>query len=362
MKITESIRKSILVRQAFNLFDSGEYQPALEKFKIIDSIDSEDAFSPIRMAFCYTELGNYAEAQGKLMEAISLNPDNLSLRAFLATNYLDQGMVDKALETLNPLVSNGKPPKLVSDSYGLCLLRMGKIDEGYKALTLHTAHIGYWGVASRVFSACELYLSEHPDISIELEENLSDEISRNLSIKFKAKINDLLFGIKSLFISGAEKNAREILSLARQSVNLGEYSKARQYIEDLLKIKPNNDLLALAAETLSGIKDYAGVIGVADSIDGYKNYREINTLKTLSLLRLGDLKGAEALLGNSERIEISYLYGLLYLKQGLLHSARKKFEKVLGSMNINTGMDLAGIRLKEALRVYNLINDNRLYQ
>lgn len=356
MKIKDNIRKELLMRQGQSLFEKNKYRLALEKFTLLYNLDNKDSFASLWVGFCLAELENYAEAQDKFLEAISLNPDNLSFRAFLATNYLDQDMVDKALETIMPLMSNKNPPKPVSDSYGLCLLRMGKIEEGYKALTLHSAYIGFFGVGSRVLSVCELYLSANLNVFTELEENISHEMARNFYTKVRTKINNLLFRIKVLLIDDAKKNAYKILALAEQSIDQKDYSRTKQHIADLLKIKPDNDLLVSAAETLLRIRDYSGVVSIADSISDYKNSMELKTLKILSLLRLVDLKSAEALLGSSERLEDSYLYGLLYLKQGLFYKVRKKFETVLKSMNIDMGIDLAGIRLREVLRVHNLVN------
>ena len=83
-------------------------------------------------------------------------------------------------------------------------------------------------------------------------------------------------------------------------------------------------------------------------------------LNALVLFRLGNLKRAETLLNEISKEEdnvpeISYLRGLLYLKQGSVYEARKMFEKTLKIVNISFGLDLTAIRLREVLRVYNLV-------
>ena len=134
MNIYTSFQSEFLMRQGFRLFERSNYQLALEKFTQAYNLCAENAFSSLWMGFCLNELEKYAEAQEKYLEAISKVPDNVSLKAFLAISYMDQGLDDDALKILTPLVSLPKVSRPVSDSYGLCLLKLGKFEDAHKFL------------------------------------------------------------------------------------------------------------------------------------------------------------------------------------------------------------------------------------
>lgn len=95
-----SRNEEILCIKGYCLYDSGEYQQALDNFLEYEKISSDKSSAYDFISDCYIKLEKIPEAINYLKKALCLTPDNLHLLYQLAFCYQDMGNTPQAKEML----------------------------------------------------------------------------------------------------------------------------------------------------------------------------------------------------------------------------------------------------------------------
>lgn len=89
---------------AENLMNDGQFDAALEQYKVIADSNPEDAQTYVRMADIYRRQGKYDQALENLKRAETLVPDTMDVPYSMAAVYQAQGRYDEAAKLLQDLI------------------------------------------------------------------------------------------------------------------------------------------------------------------------------------------------------------------------------------------------------------------
>lgn len=89
---------------AENLMNDGQFDAALEQYKVIADSNPEDAQTYVRMADIYRRQGKYDQALENLKRAETLVPDTMDVPYSMAAVYQAQGRYDEAAKLLQELI------------------------------------------------------------------------------------------------------------------------------------------------------------------------------------------------------------------------------------------------------------------
>jgi tetratricopeptide (TPR) repeat protein len=109
----EAFRKAVMLDRdnldairglAENLMNDGQYDAALEQYKVIVDSNPEDAQTYVRMSEIYRHQGKYDQALESLKKADALVPDMAAVAYNMAAVYEAQGRYDDAIKLLQDLL------------------------------------------------------------------------------------------------------------------------------------------------------------------------------------------------------------------------------------------------------------------
>jgi tetratricopeptide (TPR) repeat protein len=121
---------------AENLMNDGQFEAALEQYKVIVDSNQEDAQSYVRMAEIYRRQGKYDLALESLKKADTLVPDSAEVAYNMAAVYQGQGRYDDAIKLLQDLLKKNDTSQADRTNRAIFLERLGMIyreQENYTA-------------------------------------------------------------------------------------------------------------------------------------------------------------------------------------------------------------------------------------
>ena len=121
---------------AENLMNDGQFDAALEQYKVIVDSNQEDAQSYVRMAEIYRRQGKYDLALESLKKADTLVPDSAEVAYNMAAVYQGQGRYDDAIKLLQDLLKKNDTSQADRTNRAIFLERLGMIyreQENYTA-------------------------------------------------------------------------------------------------------------------------------------------------------------------------------------------------------------------------------------
>jgi tetratricopeptide (TPR) repeat protein len=121
---------------AENLMNDGQFEAALEQYKVIVDSNQEDAQSYVRMAEIYRRQGKYDLALESLKKADTLVPDSAEVAYNMAAVYQGQGRYDDAIKLLQDLLKKNDTSQADRTNRSIFLERLGMIyreQENYTA-------------------------------------------------------------------------------------------------------------------------------------------------------------------------------------------------------------------------------------
>jgi tetratricopeptide (TPR) repeat protein len=121
---------------AENLMNDGQFDAALEQYKVIVDSNQEDAQSYVRMAEIYRRQSKYDLALESLKKADTLVPDSAEVAYNMAAVYQGQGRYDDAIKLLQDLLKKNDTSQADRTNRAIFLERLGMIyreQENYTA-------------------------------------------------------------------------------------------------------------------------------------------------------------------------------------------------------------------------------------
>ncbi len=121
---------------AENLMNDGQFDAALEQYKVIVDSNQEDAQSYVRMAEIYRRQSKYDLALESLKKADTLVPDSAEVAYNMAAVYQGQGRYDDAIKLLQDLLKKNDTSQADRTNRSIFLERLGMIyreQENYTA-------------------------------------------------------------------------------------------------------------------------------------------------------------------------------------------------------------------------------------
>ena len=121
---------------AENLMNDGQFDAALEQYKVIVDSNPEDAQSYVRMAEIYRRQSKYDLALESLKKADTLVPDSAEVAYNMAAVYQGQGRYDDAIKLLQDLLKKNDTSQADRTNRAIFLERLGMIyreQENYTA-------------------------------------------------------------------------------------------------------------------------------------------------------------------------------------------------------------------------------------
>jgi len=121
---------------AENLMNDGQFEAALEQYKVIVDSNPEDAQSYVRMAEIYRRQSKYDLALESLKKADTLVPDSAEVAYNMAAVYQGQGRYDDATKLLQDLLKKSDTSQADRTNRAIFLERLGMIyreQENYTA-------------------------------------------------------------------------------------------------------------------------------------------------------------------------------------------------------------------------------------
>jgi len=121
---------------AENLMNDGQFDGALEQYKVIVDSNPEDAQSYVRMAEIYRRQSKYDLALESLKKADTLVPDSAEVAYNMAAVYQGQGRYDDAIKLLQDLLKKNDTNQADRTNRAIFLERLGMIyreQENYTA-------------------------------------------------------------------------------------------------------------------------------------------------------------------------------------------------------------------------------------
>ena len=121
---------------AENLMNDGQYDAALEQYKVIVDSNPEDAQSYVRMSEIYRRQAKYDLALESLKKADTLVPDSAEVAYNMAAVYQSQGRYDDAIKLLQDLLKKSDTSQADRNNRAIFLERLGMIyreQENYTA-------------------------------------------------------------------------------------------------------------------------------------------------------------------------------------------------------------------------------------
>jgi len=121
---------------AENLMNDGQFDAALEQYKVIVDSNQEDAQSYVRISEIYRRQGKYDLALESLKKADTLVPDSAEVAYNMAAVYQGQGRYDDAIKLLQDLLKKNDSSQADRTNRAIFLERLGMIyreQENYPA-------------------------------------------------------------------------------------------------------------------------------------------------------------------------------------------------------------------------------------
>ena len=289
---------------AENEMNDGQFEAALEQYKVIADSNPEDAQTYVRMADIYRRQGKYDQALENLKRAETLVPDTMDVPYSIAAVYQAQGRYDEAAKILQDLIkktekSETGPSQADRNNRAIFVERLGMIyreQENYtaavetfrKMLTLgdENARSGYqeiidtyrdakqWPQATAAAREAVQKLPNDRDLRMVLDAQLADT----------GQIDQAVADMRSMLKGGAED--RDVY------VRLGiVYTRTKQWNDAL-------QALAKAEEVSTKADDKAYVLFLrGDLYQRQKNFdaAEIEFKKVLSMTPPTDPQAAATL-------------------------------------------------------------------
>ena len=112
---------------AENLMNDGQFDGALEQYKVIVDSNPEDAQSYVRMAEIYRRQSKYDLALESLKKADTLVPDSAEVAYNMAAVYQGQGRYDDAIKLLQDLLKKNDTSQADRTNRAIFLERLGMI-------------------------------------------------------------------------------------------------------------------------------------------------------------------------------------------------------------------------------------------
>ena len=112
---------------AENLMNDGQFDAALEQYKVIVDSNPEDAQSYVRMAEIYRRQGKYDLALESLKKADAQVPDSAEVAYNMAAVYQGQGRYDDAIKLLQDLLKKNDSNQADRTNRAIFLERLGMI-------------------------------------------------------------------------------------------------------------------------------------------------------------------------------------------------------------------------------------------
>ncbi len=193
---------------AENLFNDGQFDAALDQYKVIVDSNPEDAQSYVRMSEIYRRQSKYDQALESLKKADALVPDSAEVSYNMAAVYQAQGRYDDAIKLLQDLLKKTDANQADHTNRAIFLERLGMIyreQENYtaavetfrKMLTLgdENARSGYqemidtyreakqWPQATAVAKEAVQKMPDDRDLRMVLDAQLADtgEVDKSIS-------------------------------------------------------------------------------------------------------------------------------------------------------------------------------------
>jgi tetratricopeptide (TPR) repeat protein len=289
---------------AENEMNDGQFEAALEQYKVIADSNPEDAQTYVRMADIYRRQGKYDQALENLKRAETLVPDTMDVPYSIAAVYQAQGRYDEAAKILQDLIKKTEKSETGTsqadrNNRAIFVERLGMIyreQENYtaavetfrKMLTLgdENARSGYqeiidtyrdakqWPQATAAAKEAVQKLPNDRDLRMVLDAQLADT----------GQLDQAVADMRSMLKGGAED--RDVY------VRLGiVYTRAKQWNDAL-------EALAKAEEVSTKADDKAYVLFLrGDLYQRQKNFdaAEVEFKKVLSMTPPTDPQAAATL-------------------------------------------------------------------
>jgi tetratricopeptide (TPR) repeat protein len=110
-------------------FKMGDYEKAVESFKVAIQRNDRDEASLLGLARTYGEMGKFKEAIAGYERALTLNPEDSAALNNIAVALMKLGAWQRARETLELVVRQSSPPKESFYHLGVCYQREQRLDQ-----------------------------------------------------------------------------------------------------------------------------------------------------------------------------------------------------------------------------------------
>ena len=293
------------------------YDRAVEALQKCVAINKEPAVLYFELGKNYMKLKNFGAAEEALKTAVNKEPDNEWFLDELYGYYVSQKDLKKALKTVQQLVEYHPDYK---EDLATLYVRMEKYDDALEILDELDASFGV---------------------------SVARDILRNRIYKATGRAKEQIENLESR-VENNPKNETNYLALIYRYSEQNEKKKAFETAQELLKIKPNSQIVHLALYKL-----YLDKNRTDDAINSMKIVVQSNEIKPDAKLKVlsdfvnfvkanpkyeQDLVDATSLLDGKTDAKTLVDLGTYHLQKGDKQNALKNFEEALRLDDTNFGV------------------------
>ena len=286
----------------------GEYDQALESFRMSLEINPKDLFGNFMTGYIYQKMGEFSKARDQFLYCLQIDPAYLNAYMHLGGVYFKLGQTELAFQQLKKALDLNPGSFEIYQNYGALYTSNGEYDkaiESYeRALAIDDEHIDILLGLGNVYLLKKEYQSALQFIQKAVKINPHYIDAYNIMGKIylaQEKIDDA-YNILKYALTMDDQRADVRISLAEVYIHEGEYNLATEQITLAQVIDPNS----------ANSYNCLGTIAIKEG-----NYHEA----------IKQLKRAEQLEANSS--EIHYNLGISYVHLDDFLRAIEEFQRAI---------------------------------
>lgn len=252
-----------LVSLALCEFKSGQYEAAIQHYKVLVSSHPEKHNFQYNLACCYEMIGEYIFAIGILDQLTLLNPKNTNMSQKLANLYVKTNQIMQAKDIYERIITSGIVSPDVYYEYALICVKTDDIDVAEKILKkvielnpdAAQAHkdLGVIYLNKRLFNYAKDEFEQAYKLAPE-DNGIIFEYANFLHATSDFSKADALYKIA---FEHDSQNLNLLIFASLNSLALNNLEDAKKYIEIALKIAPEEGfILFTAGKVYYALKDF----------------------------------------------------------------------------------------------------------
>jgi len=319
-----------------------EFRKAIECFsRVLEWDHSRFPSVRVMLGMAYFEVGEIKNAISNIQYVLRHNPDNPEAWYYMGVIYESTGQKDKAVVALKKAGELSTSTPEIWENLAYIFFNDNQLDDAmiyFKKAYQINGNPEFAFKIGLIYMMKDDYKNAIDYFTLSLEKNPENimEIKENLGISYYhlGKYNETIGLLSGVVQNGKAKDVVYFI-VGSSYMKLGLLNKAREYLEEGLKINPSNVNILYSLGILEANKENFDLANShLEKAVIIERSPEIIYALALAKMKTGEIEVAVELfeeykLFHQSDVEIMYKLGLLYIQLNQIDKAKKIFKEVL---------------------------------